>query len=54
MTEKILGIAKVFGVDNKTFRITLIQEVAKTLGIHKGDNIVFGKDETGRIYIRKA
>ena len=54
MTEKILGMAKVFGVDHKTFRITLVQEVAKALEISKGDRIIFCKDETGRIYIRKA
>lgn len=54
MNEKILGMTKVFGIDDKSFRITLVQEVAKALEVHKGDSIVFCRDEMGKIYIRKA
>jgi hypothetical protein len=34
--------------------LTIWEEVAKALEISKGDRIIFCKDETGRIYIRRA
>ena len=56
--EKILGMASVVPVNGekpRSYRITLIEDVAEKLGIKKGDKVVFMLDDrTGHIYIRKA
>ena len=56
--EKILGMASVVPVNGenpRSYRITLIEDVAERLGIKKGDKTVFMLDDrTGNIYIRRA
>jgi len=56
--EKILGMASVVPVNGenpRSYRITLIEDVAERLGIKKGDKVVFMLDDrTGNICIRKA
>ncbi len=56
--EKVLGMASVVPVNGekpRSYRITLIEDVAKKLQIKKGDKVLFMLDEgTGRIYIKKA
>ena len=56
--ERILGIASVVPVNTdkpRSYRITLVEEVAERLGIKKGDKVVYSLDEElDRIFIRKA
>jgi len=54
MPERILGLASVVSLDDRSYRVTLIQEVVEVLKVKKRDKIVFLQDDSGRIYIRKA
>jgi bifunctional DNA-binding transcriptional regulator/antitoxin component of YhaV-PrlF toxin-antitoxin module len=50
MSEKILGMSKVHG----TNKVTLVEEVAKNLGVKVGDKVLFILGEDGEIILRKA
>lgn len=55
----VLGIASVLVLRNaekgyKTFRITLVRDVAEKLGITERDKVVFLLGDDGEIRIRRA